>query len=155
MQCRTRTLVSSPLCQIKCRMTGSPGLTLMYISPKFCAYRYHHFIKALVYHLLTEVYRIHFLSYTFLRVMECKTGLLFPSQRPIFSLARAHAMSSSSHRHFETSDHSAAYALYRSSPPPSLVEKVAAHVRSGSRALAVDVGKGIPRKGSLVEKCHL
>jgi len=70
--------------------------------------------------------------------MQCRTRTL----RPIFSLARAHAMSSSSHRHFETSDHSAAYALYRSSPPPSLVEKVAAHVRSGSRALAVDVGCG-------------
>ena len=58
-------------------------------------------------------------------------------------------MSSSSHRHFETSDHSAAYALYRSSPPRSLVEKVAANVRSGSRALAVDVGKEISHKDKL------
>ena len=49
----------------------------------------------------------------------------------------------------ETSDHSAAYALYRSSPPRSLVEKVAANVRSGSRALAVDVGKEISHKDKL------
>ena len=60
--------------------------------------------------------------------------------RPIASKTRS--MSSSSHRHFETSDHSAAYALYRSSPPTSLVRKLADSVRSGSRALAVDIGCG-------------